>query len=184
MTKRHSTSLVALMIGTLLTLGCASIPAVAAGDTSAVFTLPSGVQVEIVESAFKKTLFSIAGCAGQGGPCKINGAVPFGSDFTVPTTYVKKITVLYKGRSHSLDASNMYNAWGARPLETKGVVRYFGGRCFDESNCQLRGLFSDAAGAFVAEWVIVDGESYRTVLSDSNDVVRLFMRNIDPPEIE
>ena len=78
----------------------------------------------------------------------------------------------------------MYDAWGARPLEVKGVVRYFGGKCFDTKNCQLRGLFSDAAGSFVAEWQIVGGLPTRTILTSSSDVVHLFMNNIDPPVFE
>jgi hypothetical protein len=78
----------------------------------------------------------------------------------------------------------MYNAWGSRPLEHKGTVRYFGGKCFDAHNCQFRGLFSDAAGSFVAEWRIVSDQATRTVLTDSNDVMHLFIANIDPPEYE
>lgn len=78
----------------------------------------------------------------------------------------------------------MYNAWGNRPVEYPGVVRYFGGKCFDKKNCQFRGLFSDAAGTFVAEWLIVDGHSTRTVLTSSSDVVVLFTENIDPADFD
>jgi hypothetical protein len=78
----------------------------------------------------------------------------------------------------------MYDAWGSRPLEIKGVIRYFGGNCRDEKNCQFRGLFSDAAGSFVAEWFIVDGRPMRTVLTDTNDIVNFFSKNIDPPVFE
>jgi hypothetical protein len=78
----------------------------------------------------------------------------------------------------------MYNAWGSRPLEFIGSVRYFGGKCVDAKNCSFRGLFSDAGGSFVAEWRVINGVSTRTVLTDSSDVVSLFMKNIDPPEYE
>jgi hypothetical protein len=78
----------------------------------------------------------------------------------------------------------MYDAWGARPLEHPGAVRYFGGKCIDSANCQFRGLFSDAAGSFVAEWRVVNGISVRTVLTSSDDVVSLFMKKIDPPEYD
>jgi len=36
----------------------------------------------------------------------------------------------------------------------------------------------------VAQWEIVDGVSVRTVLTDSDDIVDLFMHNIDPPDDE
>lgn len=86
--------------------------------------------------------------------------------------------------SYSLDVSDMYDAWGRRPLEHAGIIRYFGGKCFDNKNCLLRGLFSDAAGSFVAEWQIVDGLPIRSVLSSSQDIVHLFMEHIDPPEFD
>lgn len=156
----------------------------ASADQSAAFLLPSGVKVEIVEATFDKTLVKVSGCGNSDQTCLINGRVPFGTDSSVPKTYTKSIKISYQGQSYLLDVSDMYNAWGTRPLEVKGVVRYFGGRCFDAKNCQLRGLFSDAAGSFVAEWKIINGLPVRTVLTNSNDVVKLFMQHIDPPEFE
>lgn len=150
-------------------------------DTTATFTLPSGVAVRIVEAPFNASLFKIQGCKDADSGCLVNGRVPFGTDFGLPKTYVKSITVAFKGQSYSLGVSDMYNAWGGRPLEVPGAVRYFGGQCFDAKNCRFRGLFSDAAGAFVAEWLVVNGRSIRTVLSDSGDIVRLFTEHIDPP---
>ncbi len=177
--KRSSMKLAAALVASCIIV---SVDTVA--DTSAVFTLPSGVRVEIVEANFQKTLFSISGCSERGDVCRINGHVPFGADFGLPKTYVKNITVLFQGQSYSLDVSDMYNAWGARPLEYKGKIRYFGGKCFDTKNCQFRGLFSDAAGSFVAEWRVVSGLPTRTVLTSSNDVMNLFIKHIDPPEFD
>lgn len=156
-----------------------SVSAIA--DDEARFTLPSGVNIKIVEAPFEKQLFKVTGCTEGSKTCLINGRVPVGTASSLPKTYVKSISVTYLGQSYSLDTTDMYDAWGRRPLEVKGVVRYFGGKCFDAKNCQLRGLFSDAAGSFVAEWRIVDGVPMRTVLSDSSDIVHLFMQNIDPP---
>ena len=150
----------------------------------AVFTLPSGVTVRILEAPFKKELWQVEGCSSAEAACRINGQLPFGAAFGLPSTYVKSITIEYKGRTHALDVSGMFDAWGGRPLEHKGVVRYFGGKCSDAHNCQVRGLFSDAAGAFVAEWMVVNDRATRTVLTDSKDVVHLFITNIDPPEYE
>jgi hypothetical protein len=149
-----------------------------------VFTLPTGVKVSILEAPFKPTEWRVDGCSPEAKACRINGRLPFGAAFGMPRTYVKRITVEYQGRAHALDATDMYNAWGSRPLEVKGAVRYFGGKCFDAHNCQFRGLFSDAAGSFVAEWRIVNDQATRTVLTDSNDVVHLFIANIDPPEYQ
>jgi len=167
-----------LLIAAIISIFCG---VAFAGD--AVFTISGGVRVEIVESTFDKDIFQITGCENNGEGCLINGHIPFGSDLDIPKTYVKSIVVTCKGHSYLLDPSDMYNAWGNRPLELKGV-RYFGGNCYDEKNCQFRGLFSDGAGSFVAEWRIVNGMPVRTVLTNSNDVVNLFIKHIDPPVFE
>lgn len=166
------------------TIFCSLLSATVFADTTANFTLPSGVVVQIVEAAFDKAKFKVKGCSGREPYCQINGRTPFGTDLDLPKTYVKNIWVSFAGAKHGLDAKDMYNAWGGRPLEYKGSIRYFGGKCSDSNNCQLRGVFSDAAGSFVAEWQIVNGKSTRTVLTNSNDVVHLFMEHIDPPEYE
>lgn len=153
-------------------------------DTTSTFTLPSGVEVKIVEASFKKSLFKIEGCSDKNSVCRINGQLPFGTSFGLPKTYLKKISISFKEKSYLLDVSNMYNAWGSRPLEYPGKIRFFGGKCSDINNCQIRGLFSDAAGSFVAEWRIVNGQQVRTVLTDSDDIVNLFMEHIDPPEFD
>jgi hypothetical protein len=148
------------------------------------FTLPSGVNVQIAERKFQKDQFKITGCKDGDKSCLINGHIPFGIMDSLPKTYLKTISVSYLGHSDSLDVSNMYDAWGARPLEFKGSVRYFGGSCSDNQNCQFRGLFSDGSATFVAEWCVVNGSSTRTVLTDSSDVVDLFMHHIDPPDAD
>jgi hypothetical protein len=153
-------------------------------EQSASFALPSSVRIEIHETSFDRTAFTIVGCNGGDGGCLINGKAPFGTDGEIPKTYVKSINVLYKDRRYSLDVSNMYDAWGKRPLEVKGAVRYFGGKCHDVKNCEFRGIFSDGSGSYVAEWKIIAGLSFRTILTNSDDVVKLFIHNIDPPEIE
>jgi hypothetical protein len=151
-------------------------------ESKSSFTLPSGVTVTITEAPFNKAKFTISGCFARAGACLINGHIPFGFDNALPETYVKSITVSFKGRSYALDASDMYDAWGKRPLEHKGVVRYFGGKCNELNLCRFRGLFSDAAGSFVAEWYVEDGKAFRTVLTNSEDILNLFEKHIDPPE--
>lgn len=151
-------------------------------ETTSTFTLPSDVGVTIIEASFREQKFDVKGCSEKSTTCRINGHIPFGVTFGLPKTYLKSIKVLFQNTSYTLDVKDMYNAWGNRPLKYPGGVRYFGGKCFDKKNCQFRGLFSDAGGSFVAEWLIVDGYATRTVLTGSNDVVDLFMKHIDPPE--
>lgn len=155
-----------------------------AADINSKFILPSGVEISIIEASFQKKKFKVEGCSDRGSVCRINGRIPFGIAFGLAKTYVKRITMTFQGKSNQLYVADMYNAWGNRPLEYPGTIRYFGGKCFDAKNCQVRGIFSDAAGTFVAEWLIADGRAFRTILTDSNDVVNLFMKHIDPPEFD
>jgi hypothetical protein len=152
------------------------------------FTLPSAVTIRIIEVPFVASEHHLKACSGGPAACLIDDRVPFGTDGDVPKTYVKSISASFKGRTYALDASQMFNAWGGRALEAKlrdgRHFRYFGGRCEDSLNCTFRGLFSDGAGSFVAEWKVVNGTSQRTVLTWSNDIVGFFMDNLDPPVID
>jgi len=152
--------------------------------TSSSFTLPSNVAIRIEESRFDASSHTINGCgeaAAVGKSCLIGRQLVFGSANQIPKTYVTSIVASFGGREYKLDVSEMYDAWGNRPLEVQGSGRYFGGSCEDAMNCTLRGLFSTGAATYAAEWQIVDGVSTRTVLTDSSDVVTAFQQHIDPP---
>ena len=155
--------------------------AVHAADLSAEFVIPAGIKVRIVEVPFDETPIRYD----PREPCLVDGKVPFGVDCTKPNTAVKRITVTLNGKDVDLDPSGMYNAWEGRPLQTKPdrktkrSFRYFGGRCTAPELCLFRGVFSDGAGTFVAEWLVVAGASQRTVLTSSDDVVSQIMRNVD-----
>jgi hypothetical protein len=148
-----------------------------------VLSLPSGVQVTIIEAPFVPSDHRIQGCSRDGGPCLIDGRPPFGVSMGLPGTYVKNIEVHFGGRRHRLDTTDMYNAWGGRPLSTESV-RYLGGGCDGPSYCTLRGIFSDGAGAFVVQWSVYEGVTTRTVITGADDIVDLFIRHIDPPEYD
>jgi hypothetical protein len=153
----------------------------AASEDIAQFTLANQVVVRIVEAPFEESGQSFDSKS----PCLVGNSIPFGVDCTRPKSFVKHLTVSVNGHTYELDASAMFNAWGGRPLETAPILgtsdkfRYFGGRCVPEGNCVFRGVFSDGAGTFVAEWVVFNGASRRTVLTSADDVVSQIMRNID-----
>jgi hypothetical protein len=147
------------------------------------FTLPSKVRVRIVEANFSARNFEVTGCGENSATCFIDSRIPFGVVDRLPRRFIEKLEVSYEGRTYALDASDMYDAWGDRKPSVNGV-RYFGGACADADNCEFRGVFSDGAASFAAEWRVVGGRASRTVLTDSGDVVDLFLRNIDPPTFE
>ncbi|MDR1934664.1 MAG: hypothetical protein LBS49_03625 [Candidatus Accumulibacter sp.] len=172
-----------------MVVGLWSLLTPAQAEQTASFVLPSGVAVEIVEDVFDRSLFEVEVSGSDAGyVLLINGQMPFGSDLSLPFSYVKHIRVTHRGKTYELDVSNMYNAWGNRHQSTeKYGVRYFGGKCVEDGDgrkyCRFRGLFSDAAGAYVAEWRIYNGVSQRTILSDNCDVMYFVSEHIDPEEI-
>ena len=169
-------SLLALSIGLFISA------ATNAADVVASFTLPSKVKVRVVEAPFAQSGLVFE----EKEPCVIEGRVPFGTDCGRPKTYLKELTISYEGKTYQLDTSSMFNAWHGRPLVAlppKGVkgrgLRYFGGYCVNAESCMVRGLFSDGAGTFVAEWTVSRGIAVRTVLTTSPDVKAAFVRHID-----
>ena len=112
-----------------------------------------------------------------------NGNLIFGATRT-PKTYVSKIIFNVNNKLYSLENKYMYNAWGTRPLEVPNVIKYFDADCYDNDNCTIRGMFSDAAGSFVAEWKIINGKPIRTIITDSSDILSVFKNNISPPVFE
>lgn len=112
-----------------------------------------------------------------------NGDIKFGAT-RKPDTFVSALSLSVGDQQYELDASNMYNAWGKRPVESPDGTRFLTANCYNDRNCTLRGLFSDAGGAFVAEWQIVDGKAMRTVITDSSDIIDLFAKDITIPTFD
>jgi hypothetical protein len=112
-----------------------------------------------------------------------NGNAIFGAT-KEPKTYVSKIIFIVNNISYNLENKYMYDSWGNRPLEIPKVIKYFDAHCYDNKNCTIRGIFSDAAGSFVAEWKIINGKPIRTIITDSSDILGLFAKNISPPVFE
>jgi hypothetical protein len=151
-----------------------------AKNTVSSFTLPSGVEIKIVEAPLKGR--KLPNCM------RLGKAVEYKDQDYRPKTYVKSISGRYSGHTFSLDSSCMTDAWGERPLEYPGSTRYFGGRCMvvkEKLYCKLRGIFADGSESFVVEWYVSGGAfGHQTVTSSSGDIMGLFFEHIDPPEEE
>ena len=163
---------------------CLLIACASAYSEERTYELTPGLTVVLDERRFERNEWRIDRCGASDHLCRINGKVPFGVDGTEPVTYLHSLILHYRNAEYSLDTSNMFNAWRDRPVEYPGTVKYLAGHCSSPRSCVLRGIFSDAAGSFVAEWQVRDGLAERTILTNSADVVSLFIRNIDPPRYE
>lgn len=96
-----------------------------------------------------------------------------------PSTRLEKL-VLKRGQSViPLEVSCMYEPALGGMRETQFHVRISRAR-----SMTLTGVFSDAAGTYVAEWYILDGVSVRTLLSNDQETVSRLMPMPYGPRVE
>ena len=177
--RRYKLQTMKIILITLLVFSYSSF-----ANEAKVFDLGNGIKVSILEEKFDPKSHKIENCENSNIPCRIDSHIPYGTAFNMPRTELKELKLTTESGTYKLDTTGMYNAWGERPLEYKGSIKYLGAYCFNPQNCTLRGIFSDAAGSYVAEWLILNGISTRTVLSSSDDIMHLFMTNIEPPRYD
>jgi hypothetical protein len=95
------------------------------------------------------------------GVCLIDGKPAMGTDWEHPKTKFDKAVFEINGKQAALDVSYMYNPWFSKPKKEQFTVKK------SEGGWTIQGFFSDGAGSYVAEWVIVSGVSIRTILSNN-----------------
>jgi hypothetical protein len=93
------------------------------------------------------------------GVCLIDGKPVFGTDWEMPKYVLKEAIIEINGKRVPLDVSCMYNPWFGMPDSKSFSVEKI------EGGFVLEGIFSDGAGAYKAQWQIIDGASVRTKLS-------------------
>jgi len=162
---------------TALLLVFFSLSVLAEGKT---YKLKENISITIIEKPFNESEWDITYCEKSKHICLINGKRPYGFESAKPKHYMHSLIATVEGVKFTLDSSNMFNAWGDRPHEYPGTVKYFDGVCQTKNWCTFRGLFSDGAGSFVAEWQIRQGIPERTIITTSSDVVHLFIKSISP----
>lgn len=147
--------LFAAMIGSVL---ASSILAEPLEAQTGKFEFGQGVLLEYRVTPFDKKAFRQTG--GRIGPV-------FGVDGGgAPSTKLEKLVFIRGTTRTPLEVSSMYEpALGGMD---KGR---FSVRVLNERSAILTGSFSDAAGSYVARWLIVDGVGVRTLLSDDPDTI-------------
>jgi hypothetical protein len=83
-----------------------------------------------------------------------------------PLTKLKKLVLIRQDSRTPLEVSCMYE-----PALGGMEKRQFSLRVISPRSVMLSGVFSDAAGSYAAQWLVVDGIGVRTLLSDDPDTV-------------
>jgi hypothetical protein len=93
-------------------------------------------------------------------PFSINGRPIFGTDGDLPKYMLAKATLTIGKNKYDLTVDHMYNPWfGDRPSDRFYKLKK------DGTVIKLTGLFSDGAGTYGAEWLIIGKSSIRTILT-------------------
>jgi outer membrane protein W len=100
-------------------------------------------------------------------PIAINGRPIFGTDGDFPKYTLIKATLTIGKNKYDLQVEDMYNPWFGDGVNEKLFKIQKEG-----TELKLTGLFSDGAGTYGAEWLIVGKSSIRTSLT--KDEWRLF----------
>ena len=99
--------------------------------------------------------------------CLIDGHPVFGADGEMPASKLSRAYVEAGGKTVAFDVDCMYNPWSG---ESPPPIRLFRTER-TEGGFYVRGLFSDGAGVYVAQWLVVNGSSVRTILSSDDSLL-------------
>src|SRR5882672_5239481 len=149
----------------------ASITAAVAADPEwspqrhAVITLAEGVSLTFDVSPFRAAKHKIGWCSRQGQEyvCSIDGHPYFGSDGQQPYAQLDSAVFRYGDHSVHLDVSCMFNPWNVDPDGRSYKARK------TEGGYIVSAEFSDGAGGYAAQWLVIGGGSVRTSLDSGEE---------------
>jgi len=126
------------------------------------FTVPLGDGISLFMSvvSFEPSAHKITKCKilNWEGICLIDDKPVFGTDWELPKKQLTLALVKVAGNSIDLDVSCMFNPWFDKPRTGDFSIKKV------EGGYLLRGSFSDGAGSYEAEWLIIQNASVRTKL--------------------
>ena len=131
-----------------------------------VLDLSAGVKLRFEVSPFVQGQHKLSWCTTTNNPkhlCAIDGRPYFGSDGQVPYTQLDAAVLEYGTHAVRLDVSCMFNPWVGSANRSLYSVEPA------DDGYLVRGAFSDGAGAYVADWLVVGDGSVRTELRFVDD---------------
>ncbi len=126
--------------------------------------LSDNAVLKMKSKPFVPTQHKITHCKvlGWSGICLVDGKPVFGTDWDEPISQLVEATLIIDGRTKvKLDVSNMFNPWTGEPRRKDFRVTEV------EGGFLIHGEFSDGAGSYEAEWLVINGSSVRTKLQKS-----------------
>lgn len=101
--------------------------------------------------------------------CLIDGKPFYGSDGKMPKRVVSRLVFVKKGKRIDLDVSSMYDpSLNAEAMKTHISVLPYWGDAY-----KVTGYFSDGAGAYVCQWLVMSDGAIRTHISNFEELIDL-----------
>jgi hypothetical protein len=105
--------------------------------------------------------------------CLIDGNPFFGSDGEIPSEKIARIVFLHQDCIMNLDVNAMYDPnISSDNIKYRIKVDHYWGAFY-----KVTGRFSDGAGAYIAQWIVTNGGSIRTHISDYETLYELLKKN-------
>lgn len=138
--------------------------------SQATFIFSPNVALHLKASAFDAKNHHVSRCKVNDweGVCLIDGKPIIGTDWDMPKFALESFELEVNGTRVALDVSSLYNPWFGAPAKEHFSVSPV------EGGWVVHGCFSDGAGTYIAEWLVVGGGSLRTLISGDESVIDLF----------
>ena len=102
----------------------------------------------------------------------INDSPLFGSDGEIPKYKLIKATLKIKDKSYNLQVDNMYNPWTGDNLN----IDFFNIIHNGENHHLFKGIFSDGAGTYAAQWLIEWNSSIRDIITKDEFIIESYFQ--------
>ncbi len=155
-----------ILVVTILFVAAAALAVNAesqSATTSHTISLKHNITLEIAVAPFDATKHRVTECEIMGSKliCLIDDKPVFGNDWELPRSALIKAAVKIGPTLVDLDVSCMFNPWFEKPDPQDFTSEPV------EGGYLVRGNFSDAAGRYKAEWLIIQSGSVRTQLTNA-----------------
>lgn len=97
----------------------------------------------------------------------------FGSDGDLPNTQLTKAILKIKNKTYNLQVDNMYNPWTGDELN----INFFSIIHDGKNHHILKGVFSDGAGTYAAEWLIEWNSSIRNIITKDEIIIQSYFKS-------
>jgi hypothetical protein len=105
-------------------------------------------------------------------PFSINGIPLLGTDGEYPKFQLSKAILTIGRHKYNLQVDNMYNPWfGEKPFDKLFRLK------IDGTQIRVRAVFSDGAGSYGVEWLIVGLSSVRSIYSNDEKIMKEYILN-------